>query len=354
MVHALLLRYFAHLNLKQLIFTVLLMVVCNAMVCAIPLANYRGNIEQTIAALDTLNVLEEEESTEEYQSRFSGTVNSIRVLMPLRQDVEWREASYSVDHAWLHQQIDEFEKASPVGRASLLARMQDRLKAVSERLLEIEKKPEGEVNKAESKRKLENILSRSEYGQKAAEGSALARLWARFVRWLSSIIPRPKPMQPGSAQRITTFSQIFVVLLSLAVLAFVLKAFAPKFRRRRRAKKKRKLQPRVVLGERLEPEQSAGDLLSEAEGLVRQGEIRAGIRKAYIGLLVELGDRKIISLAQHKTNRDYLRALRDRELLHGQMSRLTDSYERHWYGLAQATENDWLEFRSRYREALQQ
>jgi hypothetical protein len=161
-------------------------------------------------------------------------------------------------------------------------------------------------------------------------------------------------MQPGSAQRITTISQIFVVLLSLAVLAFVLKAFAPKFRRRRGAKKKRKLQPRVVLGERLEPEQSAGDLLSEAEDLVRQGEIRAAIRKAYIGLLVELGDRKIISLAQHKTNRDYLRAVRERELLHGQMARLTDSYERHWYGLAQATESDWLEFRSRYREALQQ
>jgi hypothetical protein len=355
MVYAVLLRQsFAHLKLKQLIFTLLLMLLCKGTVCAIPLTNYRGNIEQTIAALDTVNVPEEQESLEEYQTRFAGTLSSIRVLLPLRQNVEWREASYSVDHTWLHQHLDEFEKASPVARTSLLARTQDRLKALSERLLEIEETSAGDFNKAESKRKLEDILSRSEYAKKAAEGSALTRLWARFLRWLSSILPRPKPMQPGSAYRITTIAQIFVVVLSLAVLAFVLKAFAPKFRRSRGANKKRKQQPRVILGERLEPEQSAGDLLAEAEGLVRQGEIRAAIRKAYIGLLVELGDRKIISLAQHKTNRDYLRALRERQLLHGKMVRLTDSYERHWYGLAKATESDWLDFRARYREALQE
>ena len=61
---------------------------------------------------------------------------------------------------------------------------------------------------------------------------------------------------------------------------------------------------------------------NEAETLARQGEIRAAIRKAYIALLVELGDRKIISLAQHKTNRDYLRAVINNPSLYGNM----DSY----------------------------
>ena len=75
----------------------------------------------------------------------------------------------------------------------------------------------------------------------------------------------------------------------------------------------RKREPRIVLGERL----GTGSrlrriLLSEAEALARRGELRAAIRKAYIALLVELGDRKMISLAQHKTNRDYLNALRNR------------------------------------------
>jgi hypothetical protein len=355
MAYAVLLRrHLTHLKFKKNIFTLLLMLLCEGAVCAIPLAVYRGNIEHTIGALDTVIEPEEHESFEEYQARFTGTLNSIRTLMPLRQNVDWRDASYSVDHTWLHQHLEEFEKANDGVRASLLARMQDRMKAMAERLLEVEKKSAGQFNKAESKRKLGDILSRSEYASKAAEGSALARLWSRFLRWLASLLPRRQPMQPGSAQWITTVSQIFVVLLSLAVLAFVLRVFAPKLRRKRGVKEKRKLQPRVVLGERLEPEQSAGDLLTEAESLARQGEIRAAIRKAYIALLVELGDRKIISLAQHKTNRDYLRSLRERELLHRKMTRLTDSFERHWYGGASATEGDWLEFRARYREALQE
>ena len=110
---------------------------------------------------------------------------------------------------------------------------------------------------------------------------------------------------------------------------------------------------RVRLGERLEPEQTATDLLSEAEELARRGELRAAIRKAYIALLVELGDRKFISLAQHKTNRDYLNALRSVPQLHSRMRGLTDSFERHWYGFANATENDWQEFRTGYLAARQ-
>ena len=86
--------------------------------------------------------------------------------------------------------------------------------------------------------------------------------------------------------------------------------------------------------------------------LARRGELRAAIRKAYIALLVELGDRKILSLAQYKTNRDYLRAIRELQPLYQNVKQLTDSFERHWYGFAHATENDWMVFRSAYEQAL--
>ena len=110
---------------------------------------------------------------------------------------------------------------------------------------------------------------------------------------------------------------------------------------------------RIVLGERLEPEATASDLLSQAEALVRNGDVRGAIRKAYIALLVELGDRKMISLAQHKTNRDYLNAVRSLPLLFTTMRGLTESFERHWYGLEQATPDDWQNFRAGYLAALQ-
>jgi hypothetical protein len=122
------------------------------------------------------------------------------------------------------------------------------------------------------------------------------------------------------------------------------------FGKRKDTKKK---EPRIVLGERLEPDATATDLLSEAEALARQGDLRAAIRKAYIALLVELGDRKVISLAQHKTNRDYLNSLRTLPQLHSRMRGLTDSFERHWYGFVAATPNDWQDFRSGYHAALE-
>ena len=107
------------------------------------------------------------------------------------------------------------------------------------------------------------------------------------------------------------------------------------------------------MGERLEPDATATDLLSEAEALARQGDLRAAIRKAYIALLVELGDRKLISLAHHKTNRDYLNSLRSLPQLHSRMRGLTDSFERHWYGFVAATPNDWQDFRAGYLAALE-
>src|SRR6185436_16082051 len=118
-------------------------------------------------------------------------------------------------------------------------------------------------------------------------------------------------------------------------------------------KKPKEKKARIVLGERLEPEATSTDLLSAAEILARQGDLRAAIRKAYIALLVELGDRKLISLAQHKTNRDYLTSLRSLPQLHSRMRGLTESFERHWYGFASATPNDWQDFRASFLAALQ-
>ena len=119
-----------------------------------------------------------------------------------------------------------------------------------------------------------------------------------------------------------------------------------------RRKKKAKREARIVLGERLEPDQTAADLLTQAEALARGGDLRAAIRKAYIALLCELGDRKIVSLAQHKTNRDYLNSIRDKTNLYTSMRKLTLSFELHWYGFVPAAENDWNDFRNGYRNIV--
>jgi hypothetical protein len=167
-------------------------------------------------------------------------------------------------------------------------------------------------------------------------------------------LPRPRPGTPGRIDWITRIAQIVVIGLAVAVLIYVLRTLLVWYSGRSRKPKTAKDRgARIVLGERLEPDATASDLLSEAEALARQGELRAAIRKAYIALLVELGDRKVISLAHHKTNRDYLNSLRSVPQLHSRMRGLTESFERHWYGFANATPNDWQDFRAGYLAALQ-
>ena len=333
-----------------------IILVCCFTIKAIPIQDYRENIKRAVNALDGISTPSEESAAPETaEARVHAALTSVRALLPLRLNVEWNNTGYVVDNTWLHQLLGDYEKASQADRADLEMRLRERLTAVDQRLEEIQRRSNTpSTDKSEARRKLEQILARAEYAQQPEEASALSRLWMRFLRWLSGLLGRPKAAEPRTAIAISKAAQIFVVALALAVIIYVLRLFIPGIRTLRPQRKKKRQQPRIVLGERLEPEQSAVDLLSEAEALARKGEIRAAIRKAYIALLVELGDRKVISLAQHKTNRDYLRAMRERASLHERMLLLTNSFERHWYGVVPATDNDWIEFRSRSREALQE
>jgi hypothetical protein len=147
-------------------------------------------------------------------------------------------------------------------------------------------------------------------------------------------------------------AMIFIFMLAAGVAGYAIYKFAPFFQRQRAKLKLNKREARIVLGERLAPDQTPADLLGEAEALARKGELRAAIRKAYIALLCELGERKILTLAQHKTNHDYLRAVRERRPLLDEMQKLTNSFENHWYGFRQTTADDWTAFRSGYEKVI--
>ncbi len=320
---------------------------------AVSVSEYHKQIRQAVTALDTLAQLNETEDAMAYYARVIETADAVRKLLPQTEAVEWNGTTFNVDNSWLHQELDKYKTEKYAERSELRSRIIERLRALDERLTEIEN-PAGVSGsrKDEESRKLAEILRRPEYARKVKQQSALVRMIEQFLRWIQSLIPKPKPVSLGTAEAFSRLAQVVVIVIALAVLAFVLKLFLPRMLRARRTKKKVKGRARIVLGETLEPDQSATDLLSEAEILARRGELRAAIRKGYIALLVELGERKILSLAQYKTNHDYLRAVREIEPLYGNVKQLTDSFERHWYGLAQATETDWLAFRSAYEQAV--
>ncbi|MGH9883470.1 MAG: DUF4129 domain-containing protein, partial [Pyrinomonadaceae bacterium] len=314
--------------------------------------DYQRRVNAAVSALDTLTQSDETESESAYEARVAQTVARLRQVLPEGETVEWDGTILTVGNKWLHEELEKYEKSGEPDRPEVLKRIIERLQAIAERLKEVESATADSLTKDDAKTKLAEILGRPDYAKQSSEGSAFARLWKRVWKWLESLLPKQKPMSPGGASFFTQLAQILVVVLALVVLAYVIKMFAPRLFKRTGSKKKDKREPRIVLGETLAPDQSAGDLLAEAEALARRGELRAAIRKAYIALLVELGDRKVISLAQYKTNRDYLRAVRELDPLYRNMKGLTDSFERHWYGLAGATEEDWMAFRAGYKKAL--
>jgi uncharacterized protein DUF4129 len=320
---------------------------------AIPLTQYERDLKHAITALDSLNEVEEDAGPNDLHTRVVFITESIKGSLRQNETVEAGADVYTVDNSWLHTALDELAKTPDEKIPEKLAPITATLHALEERVAERQNPGASGDSKEQAKAKLESILARPEYATSAGSSSAIARLLQRFARWLQKFFPKRRTVDPGRIDTITFIAEVVVIgiaaLLLLYVLQMLLRAIG---KRPRRVKTRKKREPRIVLGERLEPDATASDLLSEAETLARQGDLRAAIRKAYIALLVELGDRKVISLAHHKTNRDYLNSLRGIPQLHSRMRGLTESFERHWYGFVNASPNDWQDFRTSYHAAL--
>lgn len=315
---------------------------------------YRDQVRLAVSTLDALPQWKKVESQAIHTRRVAAAVEQLRASVLTIETIEWNGTTLKLDNKWLAEALARYEQlpASDVaGRAAELAQVKERLQALDERLTELRGATKA-ASKDDEKKQLDGILRRAEYSEKTDEQSAVSGLWERFRKWVRDLFRNREPLAPGTASALSGISQVIVIALALAVIVFVLWKFTPMFRRGGGGRSREKREARIVLGERLEADQTAADLLAEAEALARRGELRAAIRKGYIALLCELGDRKIIGLAEHKTNRDYLGDVRQIEPLHGQMQQLTRSFENHWYGLIPATENDWHTFRSGFHRAV--
>lgn len=283
-------------------------------------------------------------------------VGELSQLVPLTEKVDLPSGAIETDNAWLATALDAFEAETvDAKRQAMLTAIAERLTAISDAVAELKAAVAAERTKDEDKQTLADILKRAEY-QKAQpkEESLFQKWWKRFLEWFASLFPERPPM-PTSGLNFDGMKMVLQVLLFAVVIGligFLVWRFVPFFSDRfgRRAKKEK--QDRVVLGERIGADESAADIFSEAERLASLGDHRGAIRKGYIALLCELGDRKVVRLARHKTNRDYLRDVRTREDLFDDMTGLTGNFERSWYGLRLAQADDWADFRERCRKAI--
>jgi hypothetical protein len=318
------------------------------------LAEYRAGVKSAAEyTRELLDYVDEGEKDAAYESE---VLAEIRKALPLTERVEWEGSLVETSNHWLEEKLKAFEESGDwAQRRSILREIGERLSAVEAKINQLEAPAVSDRSKDEDKRKLAEILRRVEY-QKPDEQqeSWFQRLQRKISEWFDEKFPRPN-VPAGANRGFQTVSlglQILLYAVVLGFIAFLIYRFAPLFADRFKRREREDEGERVILGERLAADEDARTLFDEAETLAREGNLRGAIRKGYIALLCELSDRRIIGLAQHKTNRDYLRDVRRKGALYENMNGLTASFERHWYGFETADEADWQEFKQTYQRAV--
>ena len=330
----------------------ILCVVFASVVAAASLSDYHRRIDTARGETDRLfQTIGEGDISLEH-----GAITKIHDLLPDTEKIEWSGGGIETNNRWLAASLNEFSnQPDKTKRGAILNGISERLLAVSEKIGEIETALSVNRTKDEDKRKLAEILSRLEYQKAQVKEESVFQRWLReFLEWLARVFPRPQ-ISPSTTDGVGSLKfglQILIYTLVIALVGFLIYKFAPFLTRRFGSKAKNEKKDRVILGERIGADESAEDLFGEAERLARDGNLRGAIRKGYIALLCELSDRKVIGLARHKTNRDYLRDVRKNQRLFENMTGLTGSFERNWYGLRPSETQDWEDFRDRYRQTI--
>lgn len=314
------------------------------------LSDYAGRLGRSEAIIEELI---EQESPADVLTQKLG---AIKRSLPAREDVDFGGTVVHVDNDWLHAALDEVAENSGGDieqRHSMLTEIADRLAALR---LQVD----AAVNKSASgtedhRARLESILARPEYRVDEVSDSTIERWLKRLrdliLRLLEKIFGSSASRAPDArGSGVLTGFRIVVVLAVFAAVAYGLFKLAQRIRLRR--KPGDEPEAREILGEVIEENVSAADLLQNATELARQGEYRKAIRRAYIALLCELEQKGKLRLQRARTNRDYLQALRSEEHIYPNFSRMTGEYETVWYGQGRASEEDFRDFVSRYKETV--
>ena len=341
----------------RLLSSILFLVLLATFAGAADISDYQQRIRSARDEIQKLlaNLADEEAGNDPYPSN-EEVFDEIRELIPAEESVSTPNGDINTNNRWLIDRLRVAEDEDDlVKRAEILNEIDGRLAAIGVETQMLLNADAAERSKDEDKRRLAEILSRPEYQKppaKEPEESALARWIRQFLQWLETYLPKfgdgAAPDLSGGVT-VVQYMLIGLIILLLGFLAFKLAPlFAPRFRR----KPKEEKESRVILGETIHEDVSSSDLFSDAERLAREGDLRGAIRKGYVALLCEMSDRKLIGLARHKTNRDYLRDVKSRREIHQDMTGLTGSFERHWYGSQDAKTEDWEEFRRRCGDTI--
>ncbi|MEZ5308936.1 MAG: DUF4129 domain-containing protein [Pyrinomonadaceae bacterium] len=351
---------FSKSGLISALFVGLLLFACSVEVSARDVDDF---LEAVIEKSKTLREFAERDGfleTEEDREKALALLRETSEEFPEGEELKGDDWEFKTDNAWISVSIKVFEDAKSEDvedteylKAFFVA-VPDRLEAIADRVSDLELGFGRVSSKDEEKRRLQQILSREEFMAAPPQGKGLL---ARIMEWLRKKLnledkaPDIKPLEPGKVDGVKQAIQGVILAIAVGLIGFLFFKFGLPFIKRQRAERADK-GPSIILGEKIEAGATTASLFQEAEALALEGNYRGAIRKGYISLLFELGRKRLVGLAGHKTNRDYLRDLKGKPKIKDKFGELTNDYEVHWYGARSGDENSWEEFKDRYRSAF--
>ncbi len=333
----------------------MLLTISAGMGMAADVSDYHSRVATALGHVMQLRVAEE--NGEELVQPEQQLIAEILRLVPRLENIDVPGSTVETANGWLHDGLASYEEAADAeSRIAHIYAIEERLTALDQQLGHLRDANAADRTKDEDKRKIAEILRRPEYQPAQEKSDSLFQRWLReFTDWLARNFPRVPALSgsPSGAGNLRLGLQILLFALVIGLIGFLIYKFAPMISYRFGGREADDEDSRVILGERVSADISSTDLFGEAEEMAKEGNVRGAIRKGYVALLCELSDRKLVRLARHKTNRDYLTEVKGNNNLFDKVRGLTGSFERNWYGLRSVSIDEWEEFRDRYRETVE-
>lgn len=192
-------------------------------------------------------------------------------------------------------------------------------------------------------------LASPEYRLDAPEKSALERIGdsiaapiKRFFEWLGGKLRGLAPGAPSGTFAYYVMIVLYVLVIAGAVVgvAYLIVVIVRHAALRKQGRKRKPVVSHVSIDEP-DPDVEPEELIEAARRHAEIGDWRAAYRSAFTATLVRLDRLGAIRFERHRTNGDYVRALRSRPSLHSLFRPAAREFDARWYGRMSVSAEDY-------------
>lgn len=235
--------------------------------------------------------------------------------------------SFQAQYGWLREALTSAQKAADKPRTDAMREAQSRLE---EALSDVSSQGEKAIDVAAARTKADAILRHPEFAT-VHETSLWEKFWARVGLWLDKVF--------GGVERFGHRSPWIGPVMEWGLLGIALIAVAFWVIR---VLQRQRLAVRMESARQIEPwEEAARNWRELAEQQAAQGAWREAVHCLYWASIAALEGRSLWSPNRSRTPREYVRLLEAGSTRRRLLRQQTQSFERVWYGLREAAQQDY-------------